>query len=79
MKIQEDGRQKRAAAEVELVQLENDIKKKCWSFLQADSTDTFVFYIKNGEAAFSVVSPFFTSCLTLISGVLPFHSFFGIP
>ena len=28
MKIQEDGRQKRAAAEVELVQLENDIKKK---------------------------------------------------
>ena len=34
---------------------------------------------KNGEAAFSVVSPFFTSCLTLISGVLPFHSFFGIP
>ena len=36
-------------------------------------------YEKNGEAAFSVVSPFFTSCLTLISGVLPFHSFFGIP
>ena len=28
MKIQEDGRQKRAAAEIELVQLENDIKKK---------------------------------------------------
>ena len=28
MKIQEDGRQKRAAAEVELVQLENDIKHK---------------------------------------------------
>ena len=28
MKIQEDGRQTRAAAEVELVQLENDIKKK---------------------------------------------------
>lgn len=28
MKIQEDGRQKRAAAEVKLVQLENDIKKK---------------------------------------------------
>ena len=28
MKIQEDGRQKRAAAEVELVQRENDIKKK---------------------------------------------------
>ena len=80
MKIQEDGRQKRAAAEVELVQLENDIKKKCWSFLQADSTDTFcILYEKNGEAAFSVVSPFFTSCLTLISGVLPFHSFFGIP
>ena len=49
MKIQEDGRQKRAAAEVELVQLENDIKKKCWSFLQADSTDTFVSYMKKTE------------------------------
>lgn len=65
MKIQEDGRQKRAAAEVELVQLENDIKKKCWSFLQADSTDTFVSYIKNGEAAFSVVSPFLRPVLPL--------------
>ena len=28
MKIQEDGRQKRAAAEIELVHLENDIKEK---------------------------------------------------
>lgn len=52
MKIQEDGRQKRAAAEVELVQLENDIKKKCWSFLQADSTDTFVSYMKKRRNRF---------------------------
>ena len=81
MKIQEDGRQKRAAAEVELVQLENDIKKKnAGAFCRRTALILFVSYMKkNGEAAFSVVSPFFTSCLTLISGVLPFHSFFGIP
>lgn len=80
MKIQEDGRQKRAAAEVELVQLENDIKKKCWSFLQADSTDTFcILYEKKRRSLFFCGFSVFTSCLTLISGVLPFHSFFGIP
>ena len=80
MKIQEDGRQKRAAAEVELVQLENDIKKKCWSFLQADSTDTFcILYEKNGEAAFLWFLRFYVLSYPLISGVLPFHSFFGIP
>ena len=81
MKIQEDGRQKRAAAEVSGTDSKMILRKKCWSFLQADSTDTFcILYEKKTErAAFSVVSPFFTSCLTLISGVLPFHSFFGIP
>ena len=78
MKIQEDGVET-CRAEVELYSSKM-ILKKCWSFLQADSTDTFVSYMKkNGETAFSVVSRFFTSCLTLISGVLPFHSFFGIP
>ena len=41
MKIQEDGRQKRAAAEVELVQLENDIKKKMLELSAGGSTDTF--------------------------------------
>lgn len=65
MKIQEDGRQKRAAAEVELVQLENDIKKKCWSFLQADSTDTFVSYMKKTE------KPLFLWFLRFLRPVLP--------
>ena len=61
MKIQEDGRQKRAAAEVELVQLENDIKKKnAGAFCRRTALILFVSYMKKTEKPlFSVVSPFF--------------------
>ncbi len=80
MKIQEDGRQKRAAAEVELVQLENDIKKKCWSFLQADSTDTFcILYEKNRRSRFFCGFSVFYVLSYPYLGRSAFHSFFGIP
>lgn len=53
MKIQEDGRQKRAAAEVELVQLENDIKKKnAGAFCRRTALILFVSYIKKRRSRF---------------------------
>ena len=52
MKIQEDGRQKRAAAEVELVQLENDIKKNARAFCRRTALILFVFYIKKRRSRF---------------------------